>query len=77
LIWRSVLIGDDRHQNNLIEHKHLAAQAFTIQAMKKTPAELPDDVELLKKMLLEQQVKLERQLAQKDKRIAKLETLNQ
>ena len=59
--------------------------------MKKTPAELPDDVELLKKMLLEQQVELERQLAQKDqhiaksdrqlaqknKRIAKLETLNQ
>lgn len=45
--------------------------------MKKTPAQLPDDVELLKKMLLEQQVKLERQLAQKDKRIAKLETLNQ
>jgi hypothetical protein len=34
-------------------------------------------VELLKKMLLEQQVKTERQLAQKDKRIAKLETLNQ
>ena len=45
--------------------------------MKKTPAQLPDDVELLKKMLLEQQAKSERQLAQKDKRIAKLETLNQ
>jgi transposase len=45
--------------------------------MKKTPAELPDDVELLKKMLLEQQAKSDRQLAQKDKRIAKLETLTQ
>ena len=45
--------------------------------MKKIPSELPDDVELLKKMLLEQQAKLERQLAQKDKRIVKLETLNQ
>jgi transposase len=45
--------------------------------MKKKSTPLPDDVELLKKMLLEQQSKLERQLAQKDKRIAKLETLNQ
>jgi len=45
--------------------------------MKKKSTPLPDDVALLKKMLLEQQVKLERQLAQKDKRIAKLETLNQ
>lgn len=34
--------------------------------MKKTPAELPDDVETLKRMLLE-----------RDKRIAKLETLTQ
>ena len=41
--------------------------------MKKTPQSLPDDVELLKKMLLEQTQKLERKLAQKDKRIAKLE----
>lgn len=45
--------------------------------MKQIPSKLPDDVELLKKMLLEQQAKLGRQLAQKDKRIAKLETLNQ
>lgn len=45
--------------------------------MKKIPSKLPDDVELLKKMLLEQQAKLERQLAQKDKRIAKLELANQ
>lgn len=34
--------------------------------MKKTPAELPDDVETLKRMLLE-----------RDKRVAKLETLTQ
>ncbi|MFX6747423.1 IS66-like element ISAba24 family transposase, partial [Acinetobacter baumannii] len=45
--------------------------------MKKTPQSLPDDVELLKKMLLEQTQKLERKLAQKDKRIAKLERVNQ
>lgn len=45
--------------------------------MKKIPSELPDDVELLKKMLLEQTQKLERKLAQKDKRIAKLERVNQ
>lgn len=45
--------------------------------MKKIPSKLPDDVELLKKMLLEQHAKLERQLAQKDKRIAKLELANQ
>jgi transposase len=45
--------------------------------MKKTPKTLPDDVELLKKMLLEQTEKLERKLAQKDKRIAKLEQANQ
>ena len=45
--------------------------------MKKKSTPLPDDVELHKKMLLEQQAKLERQLAQKDKRIVKLETLNQ
>jgi hypothetical protein len=32
--------------------------------MKKKSTPLPDDVELLKKMLLEQQAKLERQLAQ-------------
>ncbi|EPP9847706.1 IS66-like element ISAba24 family transposase, partial [Acinetobacter baumannii] len=44
---------------------------------KKTPQSLPDDVELLKKMLLEQTQKLERKLAQKDKRIAKLERVNQ
>jgi hypothetical protein len=36
-------------------------------AMKKKSTPLPDDVELPKKMLLEQQAKLERQLAQKDK----------
>ena len=34
--------------------------------MKKTPQSLPDDVALLKKMLLEQTQKLERKLAQKD-----------
>ena len=45
--------------------------------MKKIPQSLPDDVELLKKMLLEQTQKLERKLAQKDKRIAKLERVNQ
>lgn len=45
--------------------------------MKKTPQSLPDDVALLKKMLLEQTQKLERKLAQKDKRIAKLERVNQ
>ena len=48
--------------------------------MKKIPSELPDDVELLKKMLLEQSqllTKHELQLTKKDKRIAKLETLNQ
>lgn len=45
--------------------------------MKKIPSTLPDDVELLKKMLLEQQATVERQLAQKDKRIAKLERANQ
>jgi len=45
--------------------------------MKKIPSKLPDDVELLKKMLLEQQATLERQLVQKDKRIAKLELANQ
>uniref|UniRef100_UPI00404875CE IS66 family transposase n=1 Tax=Rheinheimera sp. TaxID=1869214 RepID=UPI00404875CE len=45
--------------------------------MKKTPKSLPDDVELLKKMLLEQTQKLERKLAQKDRRIAKLEQANQ
>ena len=48
--------------------------------MKKIPSELPDDVELLKKMLLEQSqllTKHEQQLTKKDKRIAKLETLNQ
>lgn len=46
-------------------------------AMKKIPDTLPDDVALLKKMLLEQTQKLERKLAQKDKRIAKLERVNQ
>ncbi|MGI2015138.1 IS66 family transposase [Shewanella oncorhynchi] len=45
--------------------------------MKKIPDTLPDDVALLKKMLLEQTQKLERKLAQKDKRIAKLERVNQ
>lgn len=45
--------------------------------MKKTSKSLPDDVELLKQMLLEQTQKLERKLAQKDKRIAKLERVNQ
>lgn len=45
--------------------------------MKKPSQSLPDDVELLKKMLLEQTQKLERKLAQKDKRIAKLERVNQ
>lgn len=48
--------------------------------MKKIPSELPDDVELLKKMLLEQSqllAKHEQQLTKKDKRIVKLETLNQ
>jgi transposase len=44
---------------------------------KKKSTPLPNDVELLKKMLLEQHAKLERQLAQKDKRIAKLELANQ
>ena len=46
-------------------------------AMKKIPDTLPDDVALLKKMLLEQTQKLEHKLAQKDKRIAKLERVNQ
>ncbi len=45
--------------------------------MKKKTKALPDDVELLKKMLLEQAEMLERKLAQKDKRIAKLERVNQ
>lgn len=48
--------------------------------MKKIPDTLPDDVELLKKMLLEQTALLakhEKKLTQKDKRIAKLERVNQ
>ena len=48
--------------------------------MKKTPQSLPDDVALLKKMLLEQTALLakhEKKLTQKDKRIAKLERVNQ
>ncbi|WP_333609665.1 IS66 family transposase, partial [Arsukibacterium sp.] len=48
--------------------------------MKKIPETLPDDVELLKKMLLEQTALLakhEKKLTQKDKRIAKLERVNQ
>ncbi len=40
--------------------------AVTITAMKKTPSTLPDDIDTLKKMLLE-----------RDKRIAKLERVNQ
>ncbi len=48
--------------------------------MKKIPDTLPDDVELLKKILLEQTALLakhEQKLTQKDKRIAKLERVNQ
>lgn len=48
--------------------------------MKKIPSTLPDDVELLKKMLFEQSqllAKHEQQLTKKDKRIAKLELANQ
>lgn len=77
MICRSAINPLDRSQNNLNLTKHLAKLAVTITAMKKTSKSLPDDVELLKKILLEQTQKLERKLAQKDKRIAKLERVNQ
>jgi hypothetical protein len=59
-------VAGDRSQNNLNQSKHFSRLAVKIPVMKKTPAELPDDVETLKRMLLE-----------RDKRIAKLETLTQ
>ncbi|HCW5125769.1 TPA: IS66 family transposase [Acinetobacter baumannii] len=45
--------------------------------MSLSPPTICNSAELLKKMLLEQTQKLERKLAQKDKRIAKLERVNQ
>jgi len=54
VICRSAINPVDRIKNNLNLTKHLAKLAVTIAAMKKIPDTLPDDVELLKKMLLEQ-----------------------